>query len=336
MSFENIWSAIERDELHDSAVGVIRRRILPDACCDLFIGIEKPSNRRVLLLRVSSADMPEVKAIPQGRGFEVQLASLPDDPAGLSSAVLSQTNEAFRDVFAALTLDIASHIATTKDHKTAVEEFLARLKRWQQFLERSGPDGLSETAQLGLFGELWFMRHYLLPVVGAHAITAWTGPSLAAQDFQLPGLAIEAKTTTAREHQKLAITGEKQLDSSVQLRICLFHLSLNVQLDTGISLVEIVAQVRALLASRPLALTYFEDALLTAGYLDQHETRYSHTGYLEGEHHFFDVRDSFPRIVGSDLREGVGDVFYSIAVAECIHYELAEADFLRILVKQKP
>ena len=335
MSFEETWSAIEKDKLPGTAVGIIRRRILPDACCDLFLGIEKPSNRRVFLLRVATADIPEAKLLPQARGFEVALLTLPDDPPGHSSVMLFQTKDTFRDIFATLTVDVASHIAPTKDHKTAIEQLLARLRRWQQFLERSGPDGLGDEAQRGLFGELWFMLHYLLPIAGTKAVTAWTGPSFAAQDFQLPGLAVEVKTTTAKEHQKLSITGEKQLESSAQLRIFLFHLSLSAQRDTGVTLVEIVAQVRTLLASTPLALTVFEDALLTAGYLDDHASRYLHTGYLKREHHFFEVKDNFPRIVGADLRDGVGDVSYSVSVAECLHYQTPEADFIRTLETRK-
>ncbi len=331
MNFDDIWSTIEKDKAHGSATGIFRRRILPDACCDLFLGVEKPSNNRIFLLRVESANIPAAKLLPQARGFEVKLLTLPDDPAGHSSVLLLQTNDAFRDIFTSLTVDVASHIASTKDHKTAVEKFLARLKRWQQFLERSGPDGLGDEAQRGLFGELWFMRHYLVPVAGTQAVTAWTGPTMTAQDFQLPGMAVEVKTTTAKEHQKLAITGEKQLENSPELRIVLLHLSLTAQRDTGMTLVELVASVRALLASASLSLSIFEDALLAAGYLDAHANRYAHPGYLIREHHFFEVKDDFPRIVGADLRHGVGDVIYSVSVATCLPYEVKEAAFIAFL-----
>ena len=269
--------------------------------------------------------------VPQARGFEVRLLTLPDDPQGHSSILLSQTHDGFRDIFTTLTTDVAGHIASTADHKTAVEQLLARLKRWQQFLERSGPEGLGDEAQRGLFGELWFISHFLLPVRGLRAITAWTGPAMTAQDFQLPGMAVEVKTTTVKEHQKLLITGEKQLDSSAQLNIFLFHLSLDAQRDTGITLVELVAQVRGMLVSSPLALGNFEDALLSAGYLDTHANRYLHPGYLKREHHFFRVADDFPRIVGGDLRAGVGDLSYSISVAACLPYTVPDTEFTGIL-----
>jgi hypothetical protein len=335
MNFDDTWSSIEKDKAHGTAAGIIRRRILPDACCDLFLGVEKPSNTRIFLLRVESACIPAAKLLPKARGFEVRLLTLPDDPPGHSSVLLVQANATFHEIFSSLAADVASHIAPTKDQNTAVEKFLARLKRWQQFLERSGPEGLADEAQRGLFGELWFLRQYLLPVAGAQTVSAWTGPGMTSQDFQLPGLAVEVKATTAKEHQKLPITGEKQLESSPELRIFLLHLSLTAQRDTGVTLVELVDSVRALLASTPLSLSVFEDALLAAGYLDTHANRYAHPGYLIREHHFCEVKDEFPRIVGQDLRDGVGDVTYSVSVAACLPYEVKESDFLAALEASK-
>ena len=331
MNFDTIWNSIESDHAQLTATGIIRRRIMPDACCDLFLGVEKPSNQRIFLLRVESACLPAANLLPQARGFEVRLLTLPDDPQGHSSVLLLQTNDRFQDIFTSLTADVASHIAPTQDHTAAVEKFLARLKRWQKFLERSGPDGLTDEAQRGLFGELWFIRHYLLPIRGAQSVSAWTGPAMTAQDFQLQGLAVEVKTTTAKEHQKLPITGEKQLESTAELRLILLHLSLTTQRDTGTTLVDMVAAVRAMLTQAPLSLSVFEDALLSVGYLDTHAGRYAHPGYLIREHHFCDVKDEFPRIVGDDLRDGVGDVTYSVSVAACLPYQIKETEFITML-----
>jgi hypothetical protein len=154
---------------------------------------------------------------------------------------------------------------------------------------------------------------------------------MTAQDFQFSGLALEVKTTTAKEHQKLAITGEKQLENSPELRVFLLHLSLTAQRETGTTLVELIDSVRALLASAPLSLSLFEDSLLAVGYLDSHAGRYASPGYLIREHHFCEVKDEFPRIVGNDLRDGVGDVAYSISVAACLPYQIKESEFITTL-----
>jgi hypothetical protein len=330
MTFEETWTAIE-DSSQQALAGIVRRRVLPNSFCPLFLGIEKPSGRRVFLARAASVDIPDPTNFPKTRGVELRLGALPDDPAGFSSVMLVLNEPPFKDIFSAFTADIANHVAVAADNRTAVEQLLARLNRWQAFLERHGFEGLSETAQRGLFGELWFIRHYLIPFAGPQSVTAWTGPHLAAQDFQSRSMAVEVKTTVAKEHQKLRITGEQQLDSTVQLRIFLLHLSLNPLRDVGITLVEMIGQIRALLAVRQLSLAAFEDLLIVAGYLDCHASRYQSTGYVEREHHFFEVRNNFPRIIGQDLRPGVGDLSYSISVAECLHYVIREADLTDLL-----
>ena len=328
MSFEALWLEMEGATVAQS--GVLRRRVLPDAACDLFVGIEHPSRRRTLLLRVPQVEIPALESAPQARGVEMRIGRLPDDRADCTSVVLALADEACRDIFSVLVDDIAAHVGAAATARAAVEQFLSRFARWQAFLERFGPDGLSDSAQRGLFGELWFLRWYLLPV-GSGTVGAWMGPKMAPQDFHLPGLAVEVKTTTSKQHQKLRISGERQLEISASLRIIIFHLSLDAHRDTGLSLVELVTGIRAQLATTPLALATFNEDLLEAGYLDAHAQRYSRTGYLERERHFFEVLGDFPRIVGADLRAGVGDVFYSISVAECLHYEMPETD-VRLLL----
>ena len=328
MSFEALWLEMEGAAVAQS--GVLRRRVLPEAACDLFVGIEHPSRRRALLLRLPQVETPALESAPQARGVDMRIGRLPDDPADCTSVVLALADAACRDIFSVLVDDIAAHVGAAATARAAVEQFLSRFARWQAFLERFGPDGLSESAQRGLFGELWFLRSYLLPL-GSGTVGAWMGPKMAPQDFHLPGLAVEVKTTTSKQHQKLRIAGERQLETSAALRIIVFHLSLDAHRDTGLSLVELVAEIRAQLATAPLALTTFNEGLLEAGYLDVQAPRYSRTGYIERERHFFEVRGDFPRIVGADLRAGVGDVFYSISVAECLHYEMPEADVRQFL-----
>jgi Putative PD-(D/E)XK family member, (DUF4420) len=329
MSFEALWLEMEGAALTQN--GVMRRRVLPEAVCDLFVGIEHPGRRRVFLLRVAEAETPALESAPQARGVEMRIGRLSDDPPDCTSVTLALADEAFRDIFSVLVDDIAIQVGAAATPRAAVERFLSRLARWQAFLERFAPGGLSDTAQRGLFGEFWFRRSYLLPAYGPEIVSAWMGPKMVPQDFHLPGLAIEVKTTSSKQHQKLRIAGERQLETSAGLRIIISHLSLDAHRDTGLSLVEIVAEIRRTLSTAPLALTQFNEGLLEGGYLDAQSSRYSRTGYIEREHHFFEVRGDFPRIVGADLRAGVGDVFYSISVAECLHYEMTDADFRLLL-----
>lgn len=332
MSFDSIWKSIEQDAKYSSGdIGIIRRRILPEGRCNLYIGTERPSGRRVLILCLKNSAIRKSDPLPKAIGIDVQVSRLPDDPPEHKCIYMALNDTSCRDIFTILATDIANYVSLTPDDRKAMEQLITRLLRWQKFLERFGTEGLSENAQHGLFGELWFIKKYLLNVFEPDSITGWVGPEKALQDFQLGKVAVEVKVSASKEHQKLHIAGEKQLESSLGLDIILFFLSLNLVKNTGTNLPALISDIRSKLSENPIALDCFNDRLLQSGYLDIHESRYTETGYIIRKQSMFHVLDNFPRITGAELRPGVGDVEYTISVAECKHYEIDNAKFISIL-----
>ena len=171
----------------------------------------------------------------------------------------------------------------------------------------------------------------------ADAITllrGWTGPKGTQQDFQFPGCAVEVKTTSAKQHQKLAIASERQLDDTCAGIIVLLHLSLDVRQGQGETLPEIVANVRSLVADNAIASDELENLLFEVGYLDIYTTRYDNVGYSIREHNYFKIGPDFPKIIESDLRNGVGDVRYTISVAECKRFSIPESEVILLMEDQ--
>lgn len=112
----------------------------------------------------------------------------------------------FNNIFDALIKDIIEVVSRAQSETAAVTAFVNRLQHWQKFLEEADPDGLSREAQQGLYGELWFLRERLIPLVKlSPALLAWIGPYGAHQDFLLHSCAIEVKTTGTKEPQQLMI-----------------------------------------------------------------------------------------------------------------------------------
>jgi hypothetical protein len=114
----------------------------------------------------------------------------------------------------------------------------------------------------------------------------------------------------------------------------LLHLSLDVRQGQGETLPEIVANVRSLVADDPIAKDELENCLFEVGYLDIHASRYEETTYSIREYNYFKVGQDFPRIIESDLRNGVGDVRYTISVAECKRFSIPEAEVITLISKQ--
>lgn len=321
MSLTETWASLERVD-GSGREGRFKRRIKPESKLDLFIAVSKPTNQRMLLMLVSEASLDGLGELPPSHGVEARVVRPGED--GRDAAIeLVLTDERYEDIFDALVENIASAVVEEEDERDAVSALVTRLRRWQRFLEEAGLRGLSPEQQRGLYAELWVLRTYLIDALGeAAAISGWTGPSHASHDFQFGSCAMEAKATAAKQHQVLRIVSERQLDDTGVEELFLFHLSLDVHRDTGETLPVLVGSIRDRVRSTPVA-SVFDERLIDAGYLDAHESFYSESGYAIREENFFRVGAGFPRIVEGDLPAGVGDVRYSVAVAECKHHSVS-------------
>ena len=225
------------------------------------------------------------------------------------------TDPAANDMFIGLAEDVATTVSRARDERDAVGLWLSRIRSWQRLMA-SAPAGLSGERQRGLYAELEFLRHDLTPCVGiADAVDGWQGP-LGGHDFQLAGGAYEVKGSAAHEPQIVRISSERQLDETGTTSLHLVHLSLDVHQHAGESLPELVASVRALAANTAVE-ALLNERLVDAGYADIHEPHYRSTGYTIRERQYFHVAAGFPRIIESDLANGVGGVRYRLAIAAC-------------------
>lgn len=320
MSFKPVWSELEGGGAPNS-FGYVQRRLFPESGIDLFLAVKKPANTRMLVLFVDRSAIRDIPELPAGRGVATRIQRSSSE--GREVAVeIALTDPRYSDVFDALVIDVAS--AAADDLAVpAVEKVLGRLRRWQRFLE-AHLEGLGPEGQRGLFAELWFLRNLLLDVVGENvAVGSWTGPAAANQDFQLRGVAVEIKSSIAKQLQSIRITNERQLDGTGIDHLFLFHLSLDARHDSGETLPALVDSLKKQLAGNSPALDRFHESLLQCGYLDEHAPRYQNPGYTPRDWDVFAVTDTFPRVVEDDLPAGVGDIHYSISIAECRRHSVA-------------
>jgi hypothetical protein len=335
MNLEETWQELAREAAGQSRHGILQRRIHPDARCDLFIAVERPSGRRVFLIRVQEAAVRRLERPPRMRGCEISFTRLPEDPADKLSVCVFLNEARFTDVFTSLSEDLARHLEPIQGDVEIVSALVGRLQRWQKFLQRS-PDGLGEDAQRGLFGELWFMRHYLIDGVGAlEAVRAWKGPEQAIHDYQLRNLSVEIKTTIAKQHTKFLVSSERQLDSSSVPRLVVFQVAVEAVRSATMTLPALISDVRSALSQNAEARDLLEDLLLDAGYLDRHEQFYENVAYALRSHHAFHVRDGFPRLTETALPPGVGDLAYSVVISNCMPFVIEDMEFRQLLQQSR-
>ncbi len=326
--FKDLWTNLEASVSHKAGPGTAKRLVGLDAICPMFIGVKSPGMLRTFILEVpkSSAPLPDI-GVSRGLDFTVQITGneiLPDHV----SLILSSCAVGYNDIFASITEDLFSKLHPLTRRKEVIAGFFTRVRLWQIFFDKLGEGGLSEESQRGLYGELRFLRDYVFPVAASleRAVVAWTGPRSRQHDFQFGAVSVEVKTCASKQHQKLQIASEQQLDETTVEKLYLYYLSVALIEGGADTLPVLIDDIRAILIPHPGALSEFDNLLIEAGYVDSHRAKYDPTGYSIRESAAFIVKGNFPRVRESDIRLGVGDVKYSISVAQCRTYEVPSSE----------
>lgn len=331
MKIEELWPQLEAAcaaaANRRGASGWVLRQLRPEPTCPLHAAVELATGRRGLLLRILPALMPPKRRWPVCRGLEVIAAQ--EGAQVLFGVALKEMRHS--DVFTSLAEDLARRITAAPDANARISALLSGLARWQKFLAARA-EGLSVEAQRGLWAELHFLRAELIRLVGAElAVSVWQGPTGAAQDFLMPGRAVEVKATSSKPPFVVTISSERQLDSRGLNALYLRHYALAEREGAGEPLPAAVAAARTAVNSSGAA-ELFEDRLLAAGYVDAHAPRYEGRGWRVRKTRDFVVCRGFPRLIECDLPDGVGSVRYNLALAACEPFAISVATLRAALV----
>ena len=243
----------------------------------------------------------------------------------------------YRDVLKVLVNDVSERIALTRGQGEGVKTFIARLHVWQNFMKKHGVEGLTNEAQIGLFGELSFLVDHLIDRLQAHdSVNAWKGPTGGTQDFDIEGRCVEVKSTTITPPVSVNIVNITQLDETLVELLLLCHTSLVLDGRNGESLPKLVDRLRTTIRGQDVSALYgFNAKLIEAGYLDSHRKLYADTRYRHRKTTVFKVNEGFPRITAEDLRGGISECSYSILLAACTPYEVEVSEAIGALLNER-
>lgn len=318
-TIEEAWTALREERR--SEPGWHLRRVHAKAPCEIFAGLHQPDGAPGLVIEVGVSAVSSTIRMPKSVGFHVEATLLGHSHTGRVRIVLSLAHAAYATVFAVLCLDTAEHAAAQADERSAVSGFVGRLHVWQAFMAKHGPDGLSETAMIGLMGELEVLTNHLAPLLGLErALGTWSGPRGEPNDFSLAGGYLEVKATARQAPGSLSISNADQLDIE-RGRILLAHLRFRASPD-GETLTGMVEAVRSRLAEEaPAVIPQFTALLLAAGYVDAHRENYVLRLVPDGLQ-LFEVTTDFPHIAPSELRAGILDCTYAIDLGACASWAM--------------
>ncbi len=150
----------------------------------------------------------------------------------------------------------------------------------------------------------------------------WTGSERTNHDFQIGNNAVEIKTITGKQHKKITVSSEKQLDATGLdcLFLCLFTINIHENMPDR-TLPTVINEMKSQFADDQIATFQFQVKLAKYGYDDAMADQYT-IGFSLVESQCYQVVEGFPRLLQKDLPSGVGDIKYTVAVSACTPFEM--------------
>ncbi|MCY4305944.1 MAG: PD-(D/E)XK motif protein [Aestuariivita sp.] len=251
-------------------------------------------------------------------GIEVDLRQLPEP--SVQGLILTLEKHEDRDLFYGFCQTLIGNLEGITDPAVALAVALNHIKRWKVFLAGKRERVLSAEEVRGLFAELLFLRllkeKYLNDV---QAIEAWCGPDCVHQDFIFGDTAVEIKSISGRNRSTVRISSEDQLETvSKNLFVNVYRLTEVPDETSAQSLNEMVSVIACKL-SDPDAIEDFWSKLAIYGYVAIQE--YDSPKFLLNGLNTYRVSDDFPRLVRSELPDGVVHIKYSLQLEGIASFE---------------
>lgn len=304
MRIEDLWSSLRREAIET------QRRVDATHPLDLYADFEPPDKPGlVLICDERPSDAPAMQAIGIERRHRHD---------GRWSMRVFLEEPRLLPVFTELCRDIVEFTRGNSRSGLPSGLVLSRIARWRSLMQ-SQPQGLTRSQLRGLIGELLVLERELLPrLTPDQAVSAWTGPLGASQDFRLPeGAKLEVKAID-RHADRVRINGLEQLDGGGDpLQLVLVRLE-----DTGtdaegaLTARQLITRLRARLEDSPAALQSFELLLSFVGWVDTADTDSVVVRLDRCEYH--DVAGDFPRLVAGNVSSGVVEATYEILLPSTV------------------
>lgn len=324
-----IWSNIEQS----NEAGLLKRLYTNEPELHIYAIFQNPERYCGIALSYSRDIRIDISSFSNLR--DLQVVFQPDSSFSNNNLLIVKLlHYQSRDVFAVMCENMVQSVLTLRSEKQVVKTIINQLEKWQTLFEKLKGEGMSPAEQQGLYGELHFLQKCFDGRDAIQVLNTWVGTDREVRDFQYRNWAVEVKTTAGNNHQKVSISSERQLDETLLENLFLFHLSVETANRNGESLNAKVNAIREMLQDNVLALNIFNNKLLEVGYFEKHTHLYNEKCYMIRDENYYRIENEFPRIREKEIRNGVGDVKYSIILSQCNEYLVAENTMFNIIDRE--
>jgi hypothetical protein len=266
---------------------------------DILAGMRASDSAPCLMLQTT----PAPEALFELGGM--RLSTIPDQSGPF--LVLSLEDSGRRDLFSTICADVVS-AAARAGTADALEQFLARLDAWRQFL-RDRRDGLSRSETIGLIGELLVLEQLL--AADPHVLATWQSPNDGLHDFENNGHALEVKAGLGPS-SSITISALDQLDVTGLRRLDLLHVRL-VEVPGAQCLRDILIAISSILPN-DTSRRAFENALLRRGLMPDDDTARLTPKVQQRSIDSYSISEAFPRLSRAALPVAITEATYTLEV----------------------
>ncbi len=251
-------------------------------------------------------------------GIEIDLRHLPEP--GRQGLILILEKYEDRDLFHGLCQALIKNLKGVASPTAALGITLNHIKRWKAFLAIKRSRVLSAEEVRGLFAELSFLRFLKAEhMTDAEAVQAWCGPDSVHHDFIFGDTAVEIKSLSGRDRSVVRVSSEDQLETvSERLFLCVYRLREALNGDSSQSLNDLVSAIGDELNDADAIEDYWRK-LAIYGYIEM--SVYETPKFLVNGRSAYGVSEGFPRLIRSDLPDGVVNVNYNLQLEKISSFE---------------
>ena len=283
-----------------------QKRIPVNSALGVYCGLSEEGNFRIAFMSTSSA--PKIEStrmlkVTQGKESESVYWTCFD---------LLQSDA--RKVFFAFCTNLVDAVTDKYNENQALSALKKRYIIWKNMFKRDSAGKVSREVLQGLFGELYFMKKYMLDRFGAAvAVQAWSGPDFKSKDYAVDTEWFEVKTVGANT-TTVHISSLAQLSSDHYGHLIVVKAeAMSDQFSNGESSIEELFNYIFAQINDETAEGIFLSKLSAFGFDSSDESFMSKFDVKSMTS--YKVRGDFPRLTEKDItRPEICDVSYSLII----------------------
>ena len=284
-------------------------------------------NVKSFLFAVPSGKKVDLKA-RKYENVEIQYLVL---SSGIKGIAVSLTNSRLYSIFLVIAADVATSLLEYSSDDAALAVYVKKVNQWKSVFNKKYEDILSPEQQMGLYGELTFMRELIESGLDPSSVLAsWKGPVKDDKDYLIGQNAVEIKSSSKTDGL-VRISNIRQLDPQGFDNLFLYCYSFVRSAQGTNTLPALVQELRDIFSciSNP---EDFEEKLIIAGYLEKDAEQYL-SSYTMTNEDCYSVEGDFPRITAENVMKNVLNAEYIIDLNAASSHLLSFQDFKSIIAQ---